>query len=223
MKPYRRIPYRRIPYRRIAVAMLAVVALSAGLAAGWVGSAVAAARRPASPAVAGRPTPIALAAESALAARWNDDATYPSKLAALVPLVASSAAVDPVKLQTAWSAASRPRMIALLSALTQVGVPYRARRAKAGIGFDCSGLTSWAWAQAGIGLPHQSRSQIRMLPAVDPLAPAPGDVLWYPGHVMLALGVGDAMVHASGRGRGVEVAPPVVSTLKRLKAGAPTA
>ena len=33
-------------------------------------------------------------------------------------------------------------------------------------GFDCSGLTMWAWAQAGVGLPHQSRQQFASLPHV---------------------------------------------------------
>lgn len=212
---------RRPVLQRFGVILLTSIVLSAGVAVGWAGSAQGAARRPAAPAVAGRPTPIAVAAQAALAARWADDASYPDRLAALVPLVARSARIDAARLGAVWAVASRDRMIALLSALTQVGVPYRSRGATAGRGFDCSGLTSWAWSQAGVGLPHQSGRQIAALPGVDPMASQPGDVLWYPGHVMLALGVGAAMVHASGRGRGVEVAPPTVGTLQRLRAGSP--
>ena len=40
-------------------------------------------------------------------------------------------------------------------------------------GFDCSGLTSWAWARAGKALPHSSRAQYASLPHVplDQLQP----------------------------------------------------
>ena len=48
----------------------------------------------------------------------------------------------------------------MLSALAEVGVPYRSRASSPGSGFDCSGLTMYAWAQAGVALPHQDRSQI---------------------------------------------------------------
>jgi len=31
-----------------------------------------------------------------------------------------------------------------------------------------------------------------------------GDLMWYPGHVMLYLGIGDLVVHSPTRGRTVE-------------------
>lgn len=45
------------------------------------------------------------------------------------------------------------------SAMSQLGVPWRFADSRPGIGFDCSGLTKWAWAQAGVELTHSSRAQ----------------------------------------------------------------
>ena len=33
---------------------------------------------------------------------------------------------------------------------------YKYAASSPGVSFDCSGLTSWAWGTAGVGLPHQS-------------------------------------------------------------------
>ena len=49
--------------------------------------------------------------------------------------------------------------------MSQVGVSYRFAASEPGVAFDCSGLTSWAWAQAGVYLPHQSRQQYNTVPA----------------------------------------------------------
>ena len=95
-------------------------------------------------------------------------------------------------------------MVALLSALTQVGVPYRRLGDTPGRAFDCSGLTSWAWSQSGVALPHQSGRQIRGVPDRPRGRVKPGDLLYYPGHVMMALGLGGAIVHAPNTGNVVE-------------------
>ena len=50
---------------------------------------------------------------------------------------------------------SRPRW-------RQQGVPYRYAASSPGVAFDCSGLTAYAWGQAGVGLPHQSRAAVRV-------------------------------------------------------------
>ena len=55
------------------------------------------------------------------------------------------------------------------AAMSQVGVGYRYAAAEPGVAFDCSGLTMWAWGQAGVGLPHQSAGQagsVAHVPAV---------------------------------------------------------
>jgi cell wall-associated NlpC family hydrolase len=83
------------------------------------------------------------------------------------------------------------------AAATMVGKPYVFASASPSVGFDCSGLTSWAWAQVGVYLPHSARSQYAMLPKVSTMQP--GDILfWYSDihHVGIYVG-GGMMVHAS--------------------------
>ena len=63
---------------------------------------------------------------------------------------------------------------AIAAAQSQLGVPYIAYQATPGVGFDCSGLTSYAWGQAGVYLPHQSRAQASMVPHVPASAAQPG-------------------------------------------------
>ena len=50
---------------------------------------------------------------------------------------------------------------AVQTALAQIGDPY-VWGAGGPNSFDCSGLTMFAWASAGVGLPHSSRSQYGM-------------------------------------------------------------
>ena len=45
--------------------------------------------------------------------------------------------------------------------------------------FDCSGLTSWAWGQAGVYLPHQSAQQYASVPHVPSSAAQPGDLIFF--------------------------------------------
>jgi len=120
-------------------------------------------------------------------------------------LAAPRAGVDPLGLDRVWLFSSDQRMTAVLAALSQVGVPYRGYKAIPGVGFDCSGLTSWAWSVAGVGLPHNSSAQIAGATPHALGAVQPGDLVQYPGHVMLALGYGTAIVHAPHTGAVVEV------------------
>lgn len=120
-------------------------------------------------------------------------------------LASARAGVDAPGLDAAWAAATDQRMVAVLAALAQVGVPYRGYKSVPGYGFDCSGLTSYAWSVAGVTLAHSSSAQIRAA-APRPLdAVQPGDLVQYPGHIMLALGYGHAVVHAPRTGEVVEV------------------
>ncbi len=97
---------------------------------------------------------------------------------------------------------------AINAAMTQLGVPWVFAMATPGVGFDCSGLTSWAWAQAGVSLPHQSRMQFDTLPHVPIEAAEPGDLIFYYSpisHVGIYLG-GGKLVHAPNSGSVVNVA-----------------
>jgi cell wall-associated NlpC family hydrolase len=96
---------------------------------------------------------------------------------------------------------------AVNAAMSQVGVPYVGYQATPGGGFDCSGLTMWAWGQAGVGLPHNSAAQYGSLPHLSPDQAQPGDLLFYHSpisHVAMYLG-GGSQIHAPSTGDVVKV------------------
>jgi len=74
-------------------------------------------------------------------------------------------------------------------ALQQLGLPYIWGAAHPGVGFDCSGLTSWAYGMAGLELPRHSAAQ-----AIGASVPAgqlmPGDLVVWSGHVAMVIGNG---------------------------------
>jgi cell wall-associated NlpC family hydrolase len=97
--------------------------------------------------------------------------------------------------------------IAVQAALAQQGTPYRFATSSPGVGFDCSGLTAYAWGQAGVGLPHQSRAQFASTPRVPVDQAQPGDLLFFYSpisHVSIYLGNG-MQVHAPNTGKTVTV------------------
>jgi cell wall-associated NlpC family hydrolase len=97
--------------------------------------------------------------------------------------------------------------IAVNAALSVQGTQYQWGADDPSVGFDCSGLTSWAWRQAGVYLPHSSVSQYNSLPHVALSAIQPGDLLFFYSpisHVALYIG-GGQMVHARHPGPGGEV------------------
>jgi len=74
--------------------------------------------------------------------------------------------------------------------------------------FDCSGLTSQAWAAAGQGIPRTSQEQWKQLDHIAVEAMRPGDLIIYnsdASHVALYIGDG-AIIHAPRPGRTVTIA-----------------
>ncbi len=120
-------------------------------------------------------------------------------------LAAAELGIPAAMLRDAWALTSLQKQTALLAALTQLGVPYRSNSSEPGVGFDCSGLTTYAWGVAGLDLARQSRAQINASTRVERVAAQAGDLMYYPGHVMMFLGIGDAMVHSRQRGSEVEI------------------
>ena len=95
---------------------------------------------------------------------------------------------------------------AIRTALAQVGKPY-VFGASGPNGFDCSGLTSFAYRAAGISLPHSSAAQSRLGVAVSRSDLQPGDLVYFyspVSHVGLYIGNG-MMVHARTYGQPVAV------------------
>ncbi|MCZ2857127.1 C40 family peptidase [Blastococcus sp. VKM Ac-2987] len=104
-------------------------------------------------------------------------------------------------------APSSAAQAAVNTALAQVGDPY-IWGAGGPNAFDCSGLTSYAYAAAGVTLPHSSASQSRMGKAVSRGDLQPGDLVFFyspVSHVGMYIGNGQ-MVHASTSGQPVKVA-----------------
>ncbi len=156
---------------------------------------------------AGRDTPTALAA-------YNCGSSTSCQHADLAP-----GGYAPVVLgwatryaQTVGLAPGPAAIRAVQAALSQVGTPY-VWGGQAPGGFDCSGLTQWAYAQAGLALPRVAQQQHDATPALPPgAALAPGDLLFFGAdsrhvtHEGLYLGDG-RMVDAPHTGANVRVEP----------------
>ena len=105
--------------------------------------------------------------------------------------------------------ASGRAQAAVAAAKSVLGVPYVTAGASPSPGFDCSGLTMWAWGQAGVSLPHHAASQYGMGPHVPRDQLQPGDLVFFfspISHVGIYIGAG-MMIHAPTSGDVVKVAP----------------
>lgn len=78
---------------------------------------------------------------------------------------------------------------AVRHALTQLGVPYDWGGTTPGVGLDCSGLTQWAYHEAGLDLPRLAQEQ-DVGAAVDQGSLRPGDLAVWDGHVAMIVGNG---------------------------------
>lgn len=108
----------------------------------------------------------------------------------------------------AGAPASARAAAAVAAVRRAVGRPY-VWGANGPTSFDCSGLTQWAYGQAGVGLPRTSQAQ-RGAGAQIPLAEAqPGDLVTYrhdASHIGMYMGDGQ-VVHAPYPGASVRYDP----------------
>jgi hypothetical protein len=154
--------------------------------------------------------PVAVEALEALqgsiaAGQGDRSATYLVLRSEVAAEVAQRLGVDRAALRTAWAGADPHHQVALMAGLTQLGVRYRSMAREPGGGFDCSGLTSFAWSVAGYQIPRSSSDQIAAADPRDATTAQAGDLLRYPGHAMMWLGVGSAILHSPQSGDVVKV------------------
>jgi cell wall-associated NlpC family hydrolase len=91
-------------------------------------------------------------------------------------------------------------------ALQYLGVPYVWGGSSPSTGFDCSGFTSYVFAQVGVYLPHHAASQYSVGVPVPYDQLAPGDLVFFSGlgHVGIYIG-GGQFVHAPHSGDVVRI------------------
>ncbi len=98
---------------------------------------------------------------------------------------------------------------AVMYARSEIGTPYLWGGRTPGSGFDCSGLTSWAWERAGKWIPRTSRDQYAATQRITRSDLRPGDLVFYAAdgysisHVAMYAGDG-RIVHARKPGTYVE-------------------
>lgn len=157
--------------------------------------------------------------------RLNDLASAAGERAPLVPSPSAHAAGEELRAMTAASAVLQPAALepagavepveaaapaapapppsaggseaghaAVAAAKSMVGTPYVWGGNSPG-GFDCSGLTSWAYSQAGVDIPRTAESQATGR-QVSYEELQPGDLVVWSGHV--AMYAGDGMMVEAG-------------------------
>ena len=123
-----------------------------------------------------------------------------------LPALANTGATSAAVAAAPAAAPTQAAQIAVDTALAQQGKPY----VWGGAGpdsYDCSGLMQYAYAAAGISLPHSSSMQSRMGTPVSKANLQPGDLVFFyspVSHVGMYIGNGQ-MVHASTYGQPVKV------------------
>ena len=131
----------------------------------------------------------------------KEDPTYLASRRVVSNSVAKRLALDPTELNKAWSRAPRDHQIAVLSALTQLAVPYLEGKEDSYVKMDCSGLLWFAWRTAGVDMPRQAVSQLDRRMRVEREDAIAGDITGEGTHVQMYLGVGLAMIHAPFGGK----------------------
>jgi len=94
---------------------------------------------------------------------------------------------------------STQAQIAVQAAYSVVGTQYVWGSSDPSVGLDCSGVTVYAWREAGVTLPHSSEAQYSSYPRIPLSAVQPGDLIYYGNygpHIAIYVGGGN-IIHAS--------------------------
>lgn len=122
----------------------------------------------------------------------------------LSPVVASSIHLGSTMV-LAHSSSSRAATghAAAKRALSQVGSRYK-WGATGSYAYDCSGLTSSAWAKAGVTIPRTSRAQAKAMQSVSRSNLRPGDLVFFGSpvrHVEMYVGKGRLVGSSVSKGK----------------------
>ncbi|WP_423463078.1 C40 family peptidase [Promicromonospora sp. MS192] len=131
-------------------------------------------------------------AVSVVSAAENDE--YQAQLAAEAEAeaaeAAAAAAAEAAQAAAAVEIPASASGSAVVSiAMRYLGVPYL-WAGSTPEGFDCSGFTSYVFAQVGIDLPRTSSEQRYAGTEVSWADARPGDLIWTPGHIAIYAGDG---------------------------------
>ena len=159
----------------------------------------------------------AAAAELALAADSASEAARAAAraAAAAAPLAvvsganaASAKAAEAAPVVYVPPAGLRPEAArAVAAAMSQLGVPYVWGGANPSQGFDCSGLTQWAWGQAGVSISRPADYQRDDAIPLRYEDLQPGDLVFYgepPSHMGMYIG-NDEIINAPQTGEVVSI------------------
>ena len=152
----------------------------------------------------------------------GDYLVYAAHRTATARLAARELGYNEFAMIDSWKNSTLDHQRAVLAAMTQIGVPYRTNTSVEDEGFDCSGLTSYAWQESGVELQRISGAQIRNATEIDRGSAMAGDLVYYPGHVMMYLGVDNAIVHSVNTGRTVEIDTISKRSVNRVVFGDPS-
>ena len=129
------------------------------------------------------------AAVSVISAAENEE--YQAQLTAEAEAEAAAEAAEAAEAAAASveipASASGSAVVSV--AMRYLGVPY-VWGGSTPAGFDCSGFTSYVFAQVGINLPRTSSEQRYAGTEVPWSQAQPGDLLWSPGHIAIYAGDG---------------------------------
>ena len=156
-------------------------------AAAAVAPSAAATTRPTDATAAGTARPAATTA-----AKAPPTTRAPGKTTAAPRATPPPAAPAPTPAPVAIPPTSPAAAVAVGAALAELGKPYVFGAAGPDT-FDCSGLMMWAWAKAGVSMPHYTVSQFRAFPQVPLDQLQPGDLIFFNislGHVGMYIGNG---------------------------------
>ena len=125
-----------------------------------------------------------------------EDPRYRAARAVVSNRLARRMNLDASALDKAWSRAPRDHQIAVLAALTQLGVRYIEGEETPYRAMDCSGLLWFAWRTAGVDMPRQAVSQLDRRMRIEQKNALAGDIVGEGTHVHIYLGIDRVMVHA---------------------------